>query len=89
VVAKALQRYGMVLAEGGPKALTARGDRSTTARWAGSSASTISPPQADGLRRRRRRRPHPLRRRLRAESLIAAQRFARFSASVSFRSSAW
>ncbi|HXU81715.1 MAG TPA: hypothetical protein VN914_09990 [Polyangia bacterium] len=35
VVVRALQRYGMVLAEGGPKALTARGDRSTTARWAG------------------------------------------------------
>jgi hypothetical protein len=35
VVAKALQRYGMLLAEGGPKALTARSDRSTTARWAG------------------------------------------------------
>jgi hypothetical protein len=35
VVARALQRYGMILAEGGPRALTARSDRSTTARWAG------------------------------------------------------
>jgi hypothetical protein len=35
VVVKALQRHGMFLAEGGPRALTARSDRSTTARWAG------------------------------------------------------
>jgi hypothetical protein len=35
VVVKALQRYGLLLAEGGPKALTARSDRSTSARWAG------------------------------------------------------
>jgi serine/threonine-protein kinase len=35
VVVKALQRYGMLLAEGGPRPLTARSDRSTTARWAG------------------------------------------------------
>jgi serine/threonine-protein kinase len=35
VVVKALQRYGMMLAEGGPRPLTARSDRSTTARWAG------------------------------------------------------
>ena len=35
VVARALQRHGMFLAEGGPRALTARSDRSTTAHWAG------------------------------------------------------
>jgi len=34
-VARALQRYGMVLADGGNVALTARGDRYTTAKWAG------------------------------------------------------
>jgi serine/threonine-protein kinase len=35
VVVKALQSYGMLLAEGGPRALTAEGDRKTAARWAG------------------------------------------------------
>jgi hypothetical protein len=35
VVVRALQRYGMLLAEGGPRPLTARSDRSTTAHWAG------------------------------------------------------
>jgi len=34
-VARALQRYGMVLADGGNVALTARSDRFTTAKWAG------------------------------------------------------
>lgn len=33
VVARALQRYGMFLADGGIKALTARSDRSTRAKW--------------------------------------------------------
>ena len=33
VVARALQRYGMFLSDAGPKALTARSDRSTTAKW--------------------------------------------------------
>jgi hypothetical protein len=33
VVARALQRHGMFLADGGTKALTARADRSTTAKW--------------------------------------------------------
>lgn len=34
-VARALQRYGMFLADGGNVALTARSDRSTRARWTG------------------------------------------------------
>jgi len=35
VVARALQRYGMALADGGNVALTARSDRFTAASWAG------------------------------------------------------
>jgi len=35
VVARAMQRYGMLLADGGQIALTARSDRSTRAKWAG------------------------------------------------------
>ncbi|MGC4114559.1 MAG: hypothetical protein QM765_08100 [Myxococcales bacterium] len=35
VVARALQKYGMFLADGGQIALTARSDRSTTAKWDG------------------------------------------------------
>jgi serine/threonine-protein kinase len=35
VVARALQRYGMLLADGGNKALTARSDRFTENKWAG------------------------------------------------------
>ena len=35
VVARALQRYGMALADGGNIALTARSDRSTAAQWEG------------------------------------------------------
>lgn len=35
VVARALQQYGMALADGGNIALTARSDRSTTAQWDG------------------------------------------------------
>lgn len=35
VVARALQRYGMLLADGGQIALTAQSDRSTTAKWDG------------------------------------------------------
>ena len=35
VVARALQRYGMFLADGGNVALTAQSDRFTTAKWAG------------------------------------------------------
>jgi serine/threonine-protein kinase len=35
VVARALQRYGMILADGGSVALTARDDRFTSAKWAG------------------------------------------------------
>jgi hypothetical protein len=35
VVARALQRHGMLLADGGTIALTARSDRFTTAKWAG------------------------------------------------------
>jgi serine/threonine-protein kinase len=34
VVARALQKYGMILADGGNIALTARSDRSTAAKWA-------------------------------------------------------
>jgi serine/threonine-protein kinase len=33
IVARALQRYGMFLADGGKKALTARSDRFTAAKW--------------------------------------------------------
>jgi serine/threonine-protein kinase len=35
VVARAMQRYGMLLADGGRVALTAQGDRFTRAKWAG------------------------------------------------------
>ncbi|ADO69816.1 hypothetical protein [Stigmatella aurantiaca] len=35
VVARALQKYGMILADGGNIALTAQSDRSTAAKWAG------------------------------------------------------
>jgi hypothetical protein len=35
VVARAMQRYGMLLADGGSIALTARSDRFTAAKWAG------------------------------------------------------
>ncbi len=35
VVARALQRYGMILADGGNVALTARSDRFTAAKWGG------------------------------------------------------
>jgi len=35
VVARAMQRYGMLLADGGEIALTARSDRSTAAKWQG------------------------------------------------------
>jgi serine/threonine-protein kinase len=35
VVAKALQKYGMFLADGGQIALTAQSDRNTTAKWSG------------------------------------------------------
>ena len=35
VVARAMQRYGMLLADGGNIALTARSDRYTRAHWAG------------------------------------------------------
>ena len=35
VVARAMQRYGMLLADAGRVALTARSDRSTRAKWAG------------------------------------------------------
>lgn len=35
VVARALQRYGMLLSDGGNVALTARSDRFTAAKWAG------------------------------------------------------
>lgn len=34
-VARAMQRYGMILADGGNIALTARSDRFTTAKWSG------------------------------------------------------
>jgi serine/threonine-protein kinase len=35
VVARALQRHGMLLADGGQIALTAQSDRFTTAKWDG------------------------------------------------------
>ncbi|MFN8095051.1 MAG: hypothetical protein U0599_23020 [Vicinamibacteria bacterium] len=35
VVARAMQRYGMLLSDGGTIALTARADRSTKAKWSG------------------------------------------------------
>jgi serine/threonine-protein kinase len=35
VIARALQRYGMFLADGGEIALTGQGDRTTTAKWDG------------------------------------------------------
>jgi hypothetical protein len=35
VVARALQRYGMFLGDGGNIALTAQADRYTTAKWSG------------------------------------------------------
>jgi serine/threonine-protein kinase len=39
VVARALQRYGMFLADGGSVTLTAQSDRFTTAKWSGLLAS--------------------------------------------------
>jgi serine/threonine-protein kinase len=39
-VATALQKYGMILADGGNVALTARNDKFTTAKWSGLLAST-------------------------------------------------
>ena len=35
MVARALQKYGMLLSDGGQIALTAADDRFTTAKWAG------------------------------------------------------
>ena len=35
MVARALQKYGMFLADGGQIALTGRSDRTTTAKWDG------------------------------------------------------
>ena len=35
IIARAMQRYGMILADGGTIALTAQGDRFTTHKWAG------------------------------------------------------
>jgi serine/threonine-protein kinase len=40
VVARALQKYGMILADGGNIALTAKSDRSSTTKWSGLLAST-------------------------------------------------
>lgn len=48
VVARALQRYGMLLADGGSVTLTARSDRFTRARWAG----LLGPRDLDPLRPR-------------------------------------
>ena len=44
IIARALQRYGMILADGGNIALTAAGDRFTTAKW-----STVLPSGSTGL----------------------------------------
>ena len=46
VVARAMQKYGMLLADGGNIALTARSDRSTKAQWAG----LLGPRDLDVLR---------------------------------------
>ena len=46
VVARAMQTYGMLLADGGNVALTARSDRFTTAKWAG----LLGPRDLDRLR---------------------------------------
>ena len=46
VVARAMQKYGMLLADGGNIALTARSDRSTKAKWAG----LLGPRDLDVLR---------------------------------------
>jgi len=43
-IARALQRYGMILADGGNIALTAAGDRFTTAKW-----SAVLPSGSTGL----------------------------------------
>jgi hypothetical protein len=42
VVARALQRYGMFLADGGRKALTGRSDRFSTIKWNGSDGLLLS-----------------------------------------------
>ncbi len=46
VVARAMQKYGMLLADGGNIALTARSDRFTTAKW----AALLGPRDLDALR---------------------------------------
>jgi len=46
VVARAMQRYGILLSDGGNIALTARSDRSTTAKWSG----LLGPRDLDALR---------------------------------------
>ena len=46
VVARAMQKHGMLLADGGNIALTARSDRSTRAKWAG----LVGPRDLDVLR---------------------------------------
>jgi serine/threonine-protein kinase len=46
VVARAMQRYGMLLADGGNVALTARSDRSTRTKWQG----LLGPRDLDSLR---------------------------------------
>ena len=47
-VARAMQRYGMLLADGGQITLTAQSDRFTEARWAG----LLGPRDLDALRPR-------------------------------------
>ena len=55
VVARALQRYGMLLADGGNIALTAQSDRFTTAKWAGLlETRDLAGPATLGLRDGRR-----------------------------------
>jgi hypothetical protein len=50
VVARALQRYGMFLADGGLEALPARGDRSTKAKWGSGDARLLGENDLGALR---------------------------------------
>jgi hypothetical protein len=65
VVARAMQRYGMLLADGGQITLTAQSDRLTTAKWSGCWVRATWRAQARGLRDGRRRPRIPVNYRVR------------------------
>ncbi len=49
-VARALQKYGMLLADGGQIVLTAQSDRFTTAKWTNGSTDLLAPRDLDALK---------------------------------------